>query len=436
MKEAYAVRRTVPPSAEIQAEIDKLLGRGMIDDPQKMLGELGRLGARLIIQRAVEEEFDTWLGRARYERRPERQRGLRNYESGLRNGFRPRHVQTAEGELRIEIPQARGAVVPFVSKLFPKWHCKRLLRTGPLKALVIGGFVRGLSMRDVESLCEEAGLGKTSRSTVARICAELHERFEAFCRRSLYDVNLVVLFLDAIYLPVRPSGPKEGVICAWGIDENGHRELVSVRLGARESTEDWLELGRDLIARGLAAPRLVVGDGAPGLIAAVEEIWPRADRQHCAVHRLRNLLAKLPKSEHDRIRFNYWSALTDATSAKDGKLRLQVLISELEHRGYEAAPAASLTTSTRSLCICATRYDTVKDGGARTCSSARSERSVAAPKSSAASPARPVASRSSGRCSTCSSSTPATARPSPTSTASTSTESSTSKPTPTRSTRR
>ena len=58
MKEAYAVRRTVPPSAEIHAEIDKLLGRGMVDDPQKMLCELARLGARLIIQRAVEDEFD------------------------------------------------------------------------------------------------------------------------------------------------------------------------------------------------------------------------------------------------------------------------------------------------------------------------------------------------------------------------------------------
>jgi len=69
-------------------------------------------------------------------------------------------------------------------------------------------------------------------------CAELHERFEAFCRRSLYDVNLVVLFLDAIYLPVRPSGPKEGVICAWGITENGERALVSVRLGMREGKED------------------------------------------------------------------------------------------------------------------------------------------------------------------------------------------------------
>jgi transposase-like protein len=53
-------------------------------------------------------------------------------------------------------------------------------------------------MRDVESLCEEARLGRTSKSTIATICAELHERFEAFCRRSLYDVNLVVLFLDAV----------------------------------------------------------------------------------------------------------------------------------------------------------------------------------------------------------------------------------------------
>ncbi len=202
---------------------------------------------------------------------------------------------------------------------------------------MIGGFVRGLSMRDVESLCEEAGLGKTSQSSVSRICAELHERFDGFKRRSLYDVNLVVLFLDAIDLAVRPSGPKEGVICAWGITENGERALISVRLGMRESKEDWLELGRDLTTRGLAAPRLVVADGAPGLISAVEEIWPRADPQHCAVHRLRNLQAKLPKSEHDRIRFNYWSALTDATSVKDGKLRLKVLISELEHGGYDVA---------------------------------------------------------------------------------------------------
>jgi len=330
MKEAYAVRRTVPPSAEIQTNIDKLLGSTLVDDPQKMLSELARLGARLIIQRAVEEEFDSWLGRARYERRP-------GGPPGKRNGFRPRRLQTAEGELRIEIPQVRETAEPFVSKLFRRGYTKRLLRTDPLKAMIVGAFVRGLSVRDVESLCEEAGLGRTSKSTVARICAELHERFQAFCRRDLYEVKLVVLFLDAIYLAVRPSGPKEGVMCAWGFTENGERALVCVRLGAREAKDDWLELGRDLTARGLAAPRLIVADGAPGLTLAIEELWPRADRQHCAVHRLRNLQAKLPKSEHDRVRRAYWKALNEGTGVKDGKLRLQILISELEHAGYESA---------------------------------------------------------------------------------------------------
>ena len=78
---------------------------GVGENPRESLSELAKLGARLIIQRAVEDEFDAWLGRARYDRRPDYQRGLRNYQSGLRNGFRPRKLQTAEGELEVEIPQ-------------------------------------------------------------------------------------------------------------------------------------------------------------------------------------------------------------------------------------------------------------------------------------------------------------------------------------------
>src|SRR5213595_1349947 len=234
MKEAYAVRRTVPPSAEIEARIDQLLAVGVGDNPRESLSELAKLGARLIIQRAVEDDFDAWLGRARYERRPEHQRGLRNYESGMRNGFRPRTVQTAEGELQIEIPQVREAAETFASKLFPR--TPKLLRTEPLKALVIGAFVRGLSMRDVESLCEKAGLGKLSKSTASRICEELRERFEAFKRRDLYDIGLVALFLDAIFLNVRPKGPKEGVLCAWGFTEEGDRVLVGSRSGCASRT--------------------------------------------------------------------------------------------------------------------------------------------------------------------------------------------------------
>jgi putative transposase len=329
------VRRTVPPSAEIEEQIDRLLAVGVGENPRESLSELARLGARLIIQRAVEDEFDAWLGRARYERRPDYQRGLRNYDSGLRNGFRARKVQTLEGELEVEIPQIREAAEPFVSKLFP---CStKVLRTEPLRAMVIGAFVRGLSMRDIESLCEKAGLGKLSKTTASRICTELRERFEQFKRRDLYDVQVAALFLDAVFLSVRPNGPKEGVLVAWGFTEQGERVLLSVMLGMRESHEDWLELGRDLIARGLGAPLLVVADGAPGLIKAIEQCWPASDRQHCAVHRVRNLLAKLPERERERIRGAYWQALDDATDERDGKQRLQALVDELDKAGYTAA---------------------------------------------------------------------------------------------------
>ena len=81
---------------------------------------------------------------------------------------------------------------------------------------------------------------------------------------------------------------------AWGFTEDGERVLLSVMLGMRESYEDWQALGRDLIARGLPAPMLVVADGAPGLIKAIEQCWPASDRQRCCVHRARNLYAKLP----------------------------------------------------------------------------------------------------------------------------------------------
>ena len=108
-------------------------------------------------------------------------------------------------------------------------------------------------------------------------------------------------------------------------------------LGMREPHEDWLALGRDLIARGLGAPMLIVADGAPGLIKAVEQCWPASDRQHCAVHRVRNLLAKLPERERERVRAAYWQALDEATGERDGKQRLGALVEELDQAGYTAA---------------------------------------------------------------------------------------------------
>lgn len=320
--------RRIAPSAVIEAQIEALLLEGI--SGHDLLSQVGRLGAQLMIQRAVEDEVARFLGRARYERTPE--------AAGSRNGSRPRRIQTAEGEISIAVPQVRDSLTRFVSSVIP--DTKAVVRTRPLEALIIGAYVRGLSDRDIESLAREAGLGTISRTTVSTICRELRDRYRAFRARSLADVRILALFTDAIYLPVRPEGPKEGVLVAWGFTTDGDRVLLDVCLGQRERTEDWLDLGRGLIRRGLRSPLLVVSDGAPGLIAAITELWPDADRQRCSVHRLRNVLAKVPDRDdlHARVRTAYWKALDEATTPAEAEQGLRALVGSLA-REYPSAAA-------------------------------------------------------------------------------------------------
>jgi transposase-like protein len=197
----------------------------------------------------------------------------------------------------------------------------------------------------------EARLGKVSRTAVSRLCRELRDRYRSFRARSLIRVEVLVLFLDAIYLPTRASGAKEGVLVAWGYDRGGRRVLIDVCLGQRDRHEDWLEMGRGLVRRGLREPSLVVSDGAPGLIRAVQELWPWADRQRCTVHRLRNVLAKLPQQPqlHQRVQGAYWAAIDDAGSPEAAEEGLRSLVGELE--GQYPTAAACLAEDLPALCV-------------------------------------------------------------------------------------
>ena len=189
---------------------------------------------------------------------------------------------------------------------------------------------------------------------------------------------MVALFLDATFIAVRPDGPKEGVRVAWGFTEEGERVLLAVTLGMRESFEDWQALGRDLIARGLGAPMLIVADGAPGLIKAIEQCWPASDRQRCCVHRARNLYAKLPDRERERVKHAYWQALDDAINeqrrqAATPGARRRARQGRLHRRGKCLADDLDAL-------VVHLRYPpgTADDGGRRICSSDRSARSNAA----------------------------------------------------------
>jgi putative transposase len=198
---------------------------------------------------------------------------------GYRNGYQPVEVKTTAGPVVLERLKLRGTPTPFTSRLLGKG----VSRSNALEALVLSGFVRGLSVRDVEAaLAEALGPEATlSKSTVNRICQAITD---AFARRGLGEVELDYLFLDAAHFRMHPDAPAEPVLAAWGVTTHGASVLLGLAPGSDEGTDPWYGFLEDLTGRGLRAPLLVITDGAPGLIATVQLAFPASLRQRCLGH--------------------------------------------------------------------------------------------------------------------------------------------------------
>jgi transposase-like protein len=317
----------VAPSERFRTQLDEALaGVGQEQDPVETVG---RLGARLILQQALEDEVSEFLGRRRYERAEE--------TVAHRNGYEPRTVKTTSGPVELERPRVRDASkLGFESRILGK----HVTRTYALESLVISSFLRGLSTRDVEAMLQDTfDQPVSSRSTVSRILEDTRERYRRWCARRLDEHDLIYLFLDAIYLKLHPDDtPAEGVLVAWGVTLEGRKVLLGLQLGSRESYESWLAFGRDLTGRGMNAPGLICADGAPGLWKAVRELWPAADEQRCTVHALRNVTAKLPERHHTEVKTRWWKTFDEAASPADARHGLEAIVAD--YRGaYPSAMA-------------------------------------------------------------------------------------------------
>ena len=283
--------KRIPPSSKLRQEVEKVFfGWETGGHP---LDNFVSLGARYMLQVAVEQEVEDFLGRAHY------QRGSRQ-RNGWRNGYEPGKVKTADGILEIDLPQLRATEETYHSRL------ARMFREGSdiLGRMVTEMYVRGLSTRDVENMfIQTIGQRLLSRSSVSRITRCLQKDFDAWRRRDLSGLKVLYLFLDAIYLPLRQGvKEKEGVLCAYGILENGKKVLLHLALGSRESYDSWLSFLHDMIARGLEEPLLVTSDKHRGLKKAVREVFPHAFKQPCLAHKMRNILCKLPKKVEKDIK--------------------------------------------------------------------------------------------------------------------------------------
>jgi len=288
----------VSPTVRIRDHIDELFAQ---DRPlPEILEEVARLGAQLLMQAALEAEVTEFLGRDRYARAALTE----DARPGSRNGYREVTVKTTAGPVGLARPKLRGTAEVFASRLFGAYVTK----TNALESLVIASFVRGLSVRDVEATLAEA-LGDQaaiSKSTVSAICGRIKDEYEAWGRRRLDQVKLDYLFLDASFFRMHPGSPAEPVLAAWGITTDGKPAFIGLGPGTGESFDAWKDFLADLRDRGLASPLLVVSDGAPGLIGAIEQIYPKALRQRCLIHRCRNLLAKIPAGMQAEVKDAYW----------------------------------------------------------------------------------------------------------------------------------
>ncbi len=283
--------KKIPPSEQLSKEIASLLENGL-NGEQDLLSRLLNLSVRKLIQEVLEQEVSDYLGRGYYER-GERKR------PGYRNGYEPKRIKTAEGTMEIQAPQLRVTEEPYRSQVLEKLG----IRSQELQRLVVEMYARGLSTRDIEDcLTDREGHCLISKSGVSEITASLNEEYERFCRRDLSGYDVVYLFVDGVYESLRlEAGFKEAILCAWAILSNGHKVLLHLGLGNRESYESWRDFFRGMISRGLRMPLLVISDGAPGLIKAIEECFPDSRRQRCLAHKLRNIANKLPASAMDEV---------------------------------------------------------------------------------------------------------------------------------------
>jgi transposase-like protein len=274
--------KRIPPSVQMQQALTEHLQAGFAGHP---LRQFVARAAELMLQVGLEAQVEAFFGRRHFAR------GSRT-QPGWRNGYSHHTLTTEAGPLTLRPPKVRATATPFRATLptaltqgTPEW-----------RALVTRAYVRGLSVRDVAGLYAEVFGGTYSKSAASRATATLQAEFDAWRSRDLSDLKVVYLFLDGQFHAVRSgTSEKEGILAAYALLEDGRAVLLHLGLGPRESADAWVAFLHDLTTRGLAEPLLIILDGSPGLAKAVRHVFPGVRRQRCQVHKMRNILAKLPR---------------------------------------------------------------------------------------------------------------------------------------------
>ena len=211
-----------------------------------------------------------------------------------RNGYRHRDLDTRVGTIEVAVPKLRKGTY------FPDWLLERRKRAeAALITVVADCYLAGVSTRRMDKLVKTLGIDSLSKSQVSRMAAELDEHVEQFRHRPLDAAGpFTFVAADALTMKVREGGRviNAVVLLATGVNGDGHREVLGMRVATSETGAAWNEFFADLTARGLAGVRLVTSDAHAGLVDAVAANLPGASWQRCRTHYSANLMSVTPKS--------------------------------------------------------------------------------------------------------------------------------------------
>jgi len=263
------------------------------------LTQLLKRGAQQMLQAAVEAEVQEFMLQFQDRLLDDGRAAV------VRNGHLPeRKLQTGIGPVTVKVPKVRsrdGEPVTFRSALVPPY----VRKTKSLEAALPWLYLKGISTGEMSEALEvlvgpEAG--GLSASTVARLKQDWADEYENWMRAPLDKQQWVYIWVDGIHSGLRAEDAKLCALTVIGVDEKGHKQLLAIEDGTRESTQSWREVLLKLKQRGMNVPKLAVGDGALGFWAAADQVYPGMRQQRCWVHKTANVLNKLPKSAQPKAK--------------------------------------------------------------------------------------------------------------------------------------